>query len=467
MREFEDNYREEIKELVDQFEAMRCGQSVHLEEPDFEELADYFEDSGKSEKAMEVLDYAVQRFPFSAVFLVHKAALLSDMLKPDESMLLLEKAEAMDSGDSDIYFLKADIFVSKGMHQQAIDALSKASEICPPEELADVYMNMADIYEDWEKFNEVIFWLTKTLELNPAHEEALNRMWFCVKILESYEESILFHEKFIDANPYCYMAWHNLANAYAGKGDLEKAMSAFDFVFAINDEYEYAHRDCGHLHYRLGSYQKAADHLLLALGLSKPYKELYFTLGLCYEHLNHYSRARYFLRKAVNLDPNFSEAFFKTGDCYKAEFNWQHALISYQRAVKQNEENHEYHAALAQTYYQVDEMNHAMEAYKKAIRLKPDMMIYRIELSKYEFENGDVDEAMLTIDKGEDACGKNSCFDYLRSAFLFSTGKRKQAEEFLERGLIADYNGHILMYEIVNHLENDQEITRIIEQYKS
>ena len=54
---------------------------------------------------------------------------------------------------------------------------------------------------------------------NISHENALNDLAECFKILGKSKKSIKFYKKFIDQDPYSEFAWFNLANVYI---DLKK-----------------------------------------------------------------------------------------------------------------------------------------------------------------------------------------------------------------------------------------------------
>src|SRR5690606_2498914 len=178
------------------------------------------------------------------------------------------------------------------------------------QDLPDLYLELADIYEEREMYDEVFENLNKALELEPENEEALNRMWFCVEFTERYEESILLHTKLIDDKPYSYLAWFNLAHAYSGIGLFEKAIEAFEFALAINEDYEYAYKDAADIYFKMKRYEKAAEYYLKAAEISKPYKELFVCAGECYYKMKDYVRARQYFRKATGIDPYFDIAFY-------------------------------------------------------------------------------------------------------------------------------------------------------------
>ncbi len=81
------------------------------------------------------------------------------------------------------------------------------------EDLADVYLQLCDVYEDWGKYAEVYDNLILCLKVEPNNEEVLNRFNYCIEITERFKESIPIHQKMIDENPYNQFTWYILASA--------------------------------------------------------------------------------------------------------------------------------------------------------------------------------------------------------------------------------------------------------------
>jgi hypothetical protein len=68
--------REEMRELLKQFENLKTGrQHSFLEEDAFERIIDYFDENDEMVKAMQAADIGIEQFPFSAVLMIKKADL--------------------------------------------------------------------------------------------------------------------------------------------------------------------------------------------------------------------------------------------------------------------------------------------------------------------------------------------------------------------------------------------------------
>ena len=131
----------------------------------------------------------------------------------------------------------------------------------------------------------VISSLKSCLEIDNENEEALNRIWFSVELTESYEESIDFHQKLIDSNPYNDLAWNNLGHAYKGLKLHEKAIEAFEYVMAIDETYEPAYIDCADIYFHQKEYKKAIELYAEVLDITSFQKDIYYSIGKCYDAL--------------------------------------------------------------------------------------------------------------------------------------------------------------------------------------
>lgn len=456
-----------VSDLAAHFEEMERNNShLFLEESSYEQLIDYYERKKKNDRASKVADQAILQYPFSAYFLVKKAQFLFDMKLFDQALEALDKAEALDKHEIQIYLLRADVYVWMDDYKKAIATIDYAMEISEAEDIGPLYLELADIYEEWEKYDKVFECLKLSLEHDAGNEEALNRMWFCVQFAEKYKESAELHKRIIDIRPYSHLAWFNLAHAYVGMGELENAVEAFDFVIAINEKFEYAYKDCGDVLFRMEQYPKAIEYYKSALDVARPSKEIYFSIGESYQCLEDYGNARNYYRKAINIDPQFHEAFFHIGLCYREEEKWNNALTSFERACKLKDDDPDYLEMLADANYELGDLDCAIEMFSKAIDIRPNSRDAWLALARTLLESGMCRDAFTVLD---DACEE---FDdpadiiYVKSAYYFLIGNKKEALLNLEKALLIDFKLHPIIFEVAPKMEKDLAVQQVMNQYR-
>ena len=456
-----------VTNLVAHFEEMeKTNSHLFLEESSFEQLIDYYERRKRNDRASTVVDQAIIQHPFSAYFLVKKAQFLFDLKQFDQALELLQKAEVYDPSEIQIYLLRADIYVWMDDFKKAVSSVEHAMAISEKEDLGGLYLELADVYEEWERYDHVYECLKKVLEYEHANEEALNRLWFCVQFTEKYKESVDLHQNVIEKEPYSFLAWFNLAHAHAGLGEFEKAVEAFDFVLAINERFEYAYKDCGDMLFKMEQYRKAIEYYKNALDVARPSKEVYFNIGECFECLSEYGNARNYYRKAISLDPQFHDAFFRIGLCYRQEEKWNNALTSFERAVKLKDDDPDYLEMLGDTCYELGDLDYAIELYSKAIDIRPNSRDAWLALARTLLESGMYRDSFAILD---DACEE---FDdpadviYVKSAYCFLIGNKKESLLNLEQALLIDFKLHPILFEIAPPMEKDRAVQQLLNQYR-
>lgn len=465
--ESENEPEKEVLNLIDQYENIFFNQNtLFFEEEEFEQIIYYYEDKGHFEKALNATEIAIRQHPYSSEFLIRMGNALIALERYEESIEVLDKAQILDGSNVDIFMLKADALTLLNKYDEAIEEIEKGLASVSDESSIYLWLEKADIYEETDDFQKVYECLEKVLELQPENEEALNRIWFATELTEKYDDSFHLHKKLIDKNPYNYLAWYNYAQANFGLGLLEKAVDAFEYVIAINEDFELAYRDCGDALFLLGKYQEAIVQYKRVEELFKPYEELYFCIGLCYEKMKEFIKSRIYYRKATRINPAYDEAFFRIGETYRKEKRWANAASSYEIALRLKTDNVYYLTALGDANYFLDDMVKAIEYYKKSVVISSNIKSNWIKLAGFYFEIENLDMAIAVIEEASVKCSPLAEFGYYKAAYLFCKGERQQAIITLENALSVNFKKYRLLFKILPSLKKDVEVLGVIEQYK-
>lgn len=458
----------QIVDLVKQFEeAVKTSQHVFFAEENYEQIIQFYQDNREYNKALRVIESALEHFSFSSFFYTKKAEMLANQKRFDEAMAMLEESERLDPQDINIFLIRSDIHLWQGNHQEAMDEVEYALNVATEDaDKCELYLEMADIYEDQEKYEEVVGALKDALKFDPKSEEALNRMWFCTELSEKYDESITFHKELIEQSPYSHLAWFNLGHAYAGLQQYEESLDAFGYVIAIDENFDAAHICCGDVLHNMAKYEEAIAYYLDAIKLSKPNKELYLKTAESYEKLSEFSKSRSFLRKAITVDPYFDEAFYRIGETYRLEEKWVKAISSFERAVKLNRDNIDYLAALADAYLSNGEGLDALEIFEKIFQLDTQSKQNWINLATAYFNVENFKKAFQVLTEAELKYEGSADIFYIKAVFYFQVGNKHEGLLNLERGLLTSFEEHTLIFEMDDTLLDDQAVLQVIEQYR-
>ncbi len=458
----------ELVELIKQYEeAEKESQQIFLEEDSYDQIVQFYHDNREYSKALRVTEAAINQYPFSSFFYTKKAEILANQKRFEEALPYLDEAERLDPNDINIFLIRADVYLWEGSHAEAMEVVERAMSIAhDAEDRCELYLEMADIWEDQEKYFEVMNSLKNAIREDPMNEESLNRLWFCTELTETYAESVQFHEALIEESPYSYLAWFNLGHAYSGLEKFEQAIDAFSYAIAIDEDFDPAYTSTADVLFVTDDYSRALSFYNEAIRLSKPNKELYLKVAVCYERLEDMGKSRSYLRKAITVDPYFDEAHYRIGETYRIEDDWIKAISSYERAVKLNKENLDYLTALAEAYLSTEEGDKAVEIFERIFQLDPQSKQHWINLATAYYNIENYRKAFQVLNEAEQKYDNSADIYYIKSVFYNRAGNRHEALLSLEKGLLANFDEHPLIFEMDDMLLDDAAFLQVIEQYR-
>ncbi len=468
--ENDDFNQRDLNETIARYEDMLVNkQAVFFDISDLEDLIEYYEMKLEFTKAREVLKYAMEVYPFSASLLTKKATQMLLQRNYKEALELLDRAERYEPNDVGIFLLRADIYLAKSDHKKALEIIDQAIQFAEDNEVDELWLEKADVYEDIGLYDKVYECLKVCLKKNPSNFEALSRMWYSVELADAFEDSIDFHKELIDRDPYSYLAWHNLGSAYFFLGLFEKSIDAYEYAIAINENYDLAYRECGDAYVRLKQYHKAIEHYQKAIEISKPYEELHYAIGLCYEKLKDYAKARQFYRKAINSDPKFHQAFYRIGITYKMDKQWDNAAQFYRKAVQLDESRMSYLLSLAEVASKSKDESTLRQTLAHILRLNPKSRSRKSfkQLTTYLLQAHLYD---LTVDVINLARIENKEFDnmiYFEAMAHYLAGTHNEAIMLFEHALHLNADQFKIVYKFIPNIIDDASVMYLLDMYRS
>ncbi|MCO5233248.1 MAG: tetratricopeptide repeat protein [Chitinophagales bacterium] len=467
MNPFDDENEEEesIQDIINKYEySLEHNTSIFLEPESFEVLVDFYNVHGLYNSAFTAIDQALEQHPTSALLLIKKAQLQFETKEISSALDTLNLAESIDFNELGIHLLKAEIFTYLSRHEEAIAILQYWEAQTEYEDLVDVYLQMADVYEDWEKYNEVFDSLKKCLLIEPSNEEALSRINYCMEITQEYKRSKEFYELLIDKHPYSELAWYNLATAYRGMKELDLAIDTLQYTIAINEDLGFPYHDLAELYFQKKEYLKALEALKEYEDRFNSDEDTFLLKGHCHESLEEYKLARYYFKKALHIQPNIADAYYRIGETYKAEDNWEKAYTFYIKAAELDKSEYDYQIIAAEAAQVVGKIDKAVELAEIAMEISPIRFEAYILLAQIFLLSNEAEISMEIIEKGLAICKSNTELKYAKVSILFYLGYQQEARILL-RLLIEEHPGkEVFMLYMYPEIENDPEIDSILSQ---
>lgn len=455
-----------IRELIVEYErTLDQQQEVYFGADAFCQLIDYYLHDEQIDRATEAVERALSHHPFSADFYLRQADIFIHQHFYEKALETLQTAENYAPGNFDIQLMKAEVLSDTGQHEAAMQILDPLSQHVQGYDLADVYVTQAHVFDNQEAYEQMFFVLRAALNINPAHEGALEGMWICVEATKRYEESVAIHQAIIDEHPYSYLAWYNLGHAYAYLTRYEEAIEAFEYTFLINEGFEFAYREFAELCYETKQYRKALGAYRDLLQHFPPDGDVLLRSGQCLQHLSMLDAARTYFQKAIELDPMNDEALFHLGECYAFEQKWKTAISFYQRAIDIEDLREEYYASLGEAWFHLDKHSQAETCFQRATRLAPQESQYWLQYASFLMETERNSEALRIFDQADNAAPDVE-LQYGRIACLFAMGRRKEAMYRLGEALAEDFDRHLVLFDLIPELELDPDVLTVVLTYR-
>ncbi|MBR9919830.1 MAG: tetratricopeptide repeat protein [Bacteroidetes bacterium] len=463
--QFHDNPK--LAELVHKFEeASEKGQSVFFEPNELSDLIDYYESEFLPNRALEVCQFGASQYPYTPTFHLRQAMIMLDSGQDEGILDLLDQAEILSPISLEPKLLRAEALASVGRFLEAGHILKNLEDkATTSEELSQIYYFQALVCEKQEQFGQMFQLLEKALREDPNNEEALDRMWVSVELSKKYEESIRIHEELIDKEPYSYKAWYNLGHAYSYCGRYEDAADAFEYSYLVNENFEYAYRDCAEICFETQNFIRALQCYSEVMDRFEADSDLLLRIGQCYLGLDQPETARRFFQQAIRIDPLSDESFFHLGECQMEAGEYKVAIQTFKRAIRVEDRREEYFAALAEAYYQTDDLEKADLHFQTAIELAPESTEHWLRYATFLLDTDRLREGFEILDQAEEhAVGTE--LQYCRVGFLLAANERPEALFLLEEALTDDFDLHPELFKLLPELEADPEVRAVINTFR-
>lgn len=461
------NDRDEIRDLLKQFENFRSGQAhSFLEEEAFEKIVDHFDDKDDIGRALEAVELGISQFPYSASLMVKKADLLIATRKYAEALAILENAEILDSTDIDIYILKTDVFLALDEHEKAVSILEEALNNFEGDERINLLFELADVYDDYEEFDKVFDCLVHILESEPNNEEALYKICFWTDFTGRSEESIKLHQAIINEYPYNELAWFNLGAAFQGLKLFEKSIDAYKYAIAINEKFDYAYRNMADAYIRLRRYKDAIESLEKVIELARPEDVIYEAIGHCYDRLKNYAQARFYYKKASHLNSDDSKLYYKIACTYINEMLLNKAVQYLESAMRIQRMQPEYNLAMGECLLELGNIKDAIVHFSNVVKARPKSMSGWEALIRCLYKEEYFEEALDQIAVATETAGDKPLFLFYKSAVLFAMGKGKEALLMLQAAMERSPKMLKKFIELNPTILQNQQVVDLIAYYK-
>ena len=266
------------------------------------------------------------------------------------------------------------------LHRQLIKAGSKNHII---------YCNLAAICGMQGRYEELVEFLNKALELNPNYPDAHNNLGVALKDQGDVEAAITSYKTALQLNPDYPDALYNLGVAFIEQGDLDAAIASFNKTIDLNPNYPDAHNYLGIALMEQGDLDAAVASFTKGLELNSTQREIHNNLGNALQERGDLDAAVACYNTAIELSPQYPEAHNNLGNALMEKDDLVAAIDSLQKAINLNPYYPDAYNNLGNALSEQGDLDVAIACYNKALELNPNFIDAHRNLSAVELLRGD------------------------------------------------------------------------------
>lgn len=426
---------------ITKFESMLKTNHVYFfDATDFEQIINHYLDQGKIAKAKKAIQIGLDQHPTSSSLKLLHIEILVFENKLDVAEKMLDELELVEPNNEEIYIQKANIYSKKDNHTKAIDLLHTALSVA--HDLADIYSLIGMEYLFLDNYTDAKKYFIKCLNDDLEDYASLYNVVYCFEFLEDYDGCISFLNDYLEKNPYCEVAWHQLGKQFFSKKMYKEALSSFDFAIISDDTFIGAYLEKGKVLEKLGRYNEAISNYEITLKLEDPTSFAFLRIGKCHEKLGNFELAKKYYYQTVHEDPLLDKGWTAITDFYFRQKNYQKALYYINKAINIDEENVLYWKRSAEINKKLGLFEEADIAYQKTIELGNYELNTWVSWSDILCKLGEYDTAVITLLQGFEFYPENAEIEYRLAAIYYILNDSIKGQYHLQNALNSDYEAY-------------------------
>lgn len=458
----EDFYDGNLNEDISRFEAHLNGHALgYLDSDQCEAIIDHYLINSQYTKAASAADFAMNQFPYNALFHLRKAQAISALGNLKEGLSLLAKIEKWETPSCEFLLTKASIFSQLHDHKFAIRLFKEALSISEPEDRDEIYLDLAMEYQNDNDYKNAVKILKEAIQYNPKNEGAIYEIAFCYDQLNQFEDAIKAYHTFIDENPYSFTSWYNLGNTYLKLEKYDKAIWAYDYCLLINEDFAPAYFNLGNVYLTTEKYKLAIQHFHKSIEVDGDDPIAFCYIGECHEQLGEYDLAKHFYKRSMELAPMYADSWLGMGIVLDLEEKTKEGLTFILKAVELDPENPSVYHVLAGAYEKLEDWENASENYVYSLALDPmeeECLTNYVDLLA-SFSKVD---ALNYLRDFKENIAKNKIAPILEVNLLYTLGRKEEACVLFAQCVLEDYEKAKSILDLYPELVEAKEIILLL-----
>jgi len=449
---------------LSKFESMlKTNQVLFFDSNEFENIIHHYFEKGKMALAKKAIKLGLEQHPTSTnlkLFQVEVYVFENKLKMADQ---LLNKLYDIEPSNEEVYIQKANILSKKDNHEKAISILKQALEFS--EENADILSLIGMEYLFLDKFEEAKLYFLRCLEADYEDYSALYNVMYCFEFLDQNNEAIEYLNLYLEKNPYCEVAWHQLGKQYFNTKEYKKALAAFDFAIISDELFIGAYLEKGKVLEDLKQFEEAIENYKITLAIDDPTSFALLRIGHCYEKLGQDDLAVQHFYKTVEQDPLLDKGWIAITNFYNKNKNYQKALHYINKAINIDSENVVYWKLYAQINQRLHFFEEAERGYKKTLELgnyELDTWLARADIL---INLGEYEAAIFSLIQTAEFYTESPEVEYRLAGCYFKTSESIKGRFHIENALVLDKEYIFIIEELFPTVFKRKSIKEIVAKF--
>ncbi len=449
---------------LSKFESMLKTNSVYFfDSIEFEEIIQHYLDNGKHSLANKAVKLALEQHPSSIVLKLLKVELLIFEDQLHNATTLINEIETIAPNNEELLIQKAIVLSKNDKHVEAIQTLNQILAVT--DDPADIWSMVGMEYLYLDDFENARLNFANCIDVDFEDYSSLYNVVYCFDMENNHEEAILYLTNYIDTNPYCEVAWHQLGRQFFVLNRFKEALRAFDYAVVIDESFIGGYLEKAKTLEELERYEEAIQNYLITLELDDPTAFVYVRTGECYQKLGDLDAATKYFKKAVHEDPLLDKAWLLLTNLFQEEKQYQKALYYIRKALHIDDSNPMYWRKYAEINLKLNFYEEAVKAFEKCLDLDDLSLEIYVGLADVLLFLGEFEDALKIIIKAKNTYMQFAEIEYRLCGLFMLVSKEKYSLIHLKNALVIDVDYRVIIKELYPTVFDNEKVQTIITNY--
>jgi len=334
------------------------------------QMAGILAGAGKPDRALSLLDRAIEREPERAESYFSKSVILLNVQRIAEAEQTVKRGLQYAEDSPLGHYYLGRISLEANNAEQALASFERAIAVNPSFEPA--YLAQSALYESRDEKDKAIGVLQQYLrQVNPRNKDVRQHLVQLYISTKDYARGLTELEKMVREDPTDLDAQLRIALIHGEKKEFSKAIERLTVILQARPEELKVREYLGYLYEETKDFSKAIETYGRNIQLDPNFLESHLHLGVLQYRLKNFPEATTHLREAVRLNPKQPEPHIVLGLSYLQSEQFNKASQAFEEGLLHNPKNADLHFNLGTAYDKLNRFEDVVRAMETALSLDP------------------------------------------------------------------------------------------------